>query len=46
VTVIDDEAVIIREIFARYLDGAGPGRIAQELNERGEVTVSGMPWQP
>jgi hypothetical protein len=46
VTVIEAEAVIVREIYARYLEGAGPGLIARELNERGEVTVSGVPWQP
>lgn len=46
VTIIEDEAVIIREIFARYRDGASPGQIAQELTERGKVTVSGKPWQP
>src|SRR5437868_4944208 len=46
VTVIDEEAAIIREVYARYLEGASPGLIARELNERGEVTVSGVPWQP
>ncbi len=46
VTIIDDEAVIIREIFARYLEGASPGQIAQGLTARGEVTGSGVPWQP
>ena len=46
VTVIDEEAVIIREIYALYLDGASPGLIARELNQRGRVTVSGVPWQP
>ncbi|MGH3686085.1 MAG: recombinase family protein [Pseudonocardiaceae bacterium] len=28
------------------MDGASPGDIARELNERGEVRVSGKPWQP
>jgi hypothetical protein len=46
VTVIDEEAVIIREIYARYLEGASPGLIAGELNQRGTVTVNGKPWQP
>jgi site-specific DNA recombinase len=46
VTIIDEEAVIIRAIYARYLDGASPGLIARELNDRREVTVSGVPWQP
>jgi hypothetical protein len=46
VTVIEPEAVIVREIYGRYLEGASPGVIARELNERGEVTVSGVAWQP
>jgi hypothetical protein len=46
VTVIEPDAVIVREIYARYLEGAGPGVIARELNERGAVTVSGVAWQP
>jgi site-specific DNA recombinase len=46
VTVIEGEAVIIREVYARCLEGASPGEIARELNQRGEVTVSGKPWQP
>ncbi|MGH3822589.1 MAG: recombinase family protein, partial [Pseudonocardiaceae bacterium] len=46
VTVIEAEAVIIREVYARCLEGASPGEIARELNDRGEVTVSGKPWQP
>src|SRR6185312_2395180 len=46
VTVLESEAVIVREIYSRYLEGAIPGVIARELNERGEVTVSGVGWQP
>jgi site-specific DNA recombinase len=46
VTIIEGEAVIVREVYARYLEGASPGLIARELTERGEVTVSGKPWQP
>jgi site-specific DNA recombinase len=46
VTIIEAEAVIIREVYARCLEGASSGQIARELNERGEVTVSGQPWQP
>jgi len=46
VTIIEGEAVIIRDIYARHLEGASPGLIARELTERGEVTVSGKPWQP
>jgi site-specific DNA recombinase len=46
VTILEPEAVIVREIYTRYLDGASPGLIARELNERGELTVSGVAWQP
>ncbi|HEX6402145.1 MAG TPA: recombinase family protein [Pseudonocardiaceae bacterium] len=46
VTIIEGEAVIVREIYARYLKGASPGVIARELNDRGELTVSGVSWQP
>ncbi len=46
VTIIEHEAVIVREVYAWYLEGASPGLIARELDERGEVTVSGKPWQP
>jgi site-specific DNA recombinase len=46
VTILEPEAVIVREIYTRYLDGASPGVIARELNERGELTVSGVGWQP
>jgi hypothetical protein len=35
VTVIEGEALIVREIYARYLEGASPGLIARELNDRG-----------
>ncbi|MGH3700440.1 MAG: recombinase family protein [Pseudonocardiaceae bacterium] len=44
--VIEPETVIIREVYARCLEGASLGLIARELNERGEVTVSGVLWQP
>jgi len=46
VTILESEALIVREVYARYLEGASPGVIARELNERGEVTVSGVAWQP
>jgi site-specific DNA recombinase len=46
VSIIEDEAAIIREIYARCLEGASPGEIARELNERGAVTGSGTLWQP
>jgi hypothetical protein len=46
VTIIEGEAVIVRGIYARYLEGASLGVIARELNDRGELTVSGVSWQP
>ncbi|MGH3798963.1 MAG: recombinase family protein [Pseudonocardiaceae bacterium] len=45
VTVVPEEARVVREIFGRYLDGAGFGKIAQELNTRGERTRNGKLWQ-
>ena len=42
--VIVEEAQIVREIFARYLDGDSPPQIAAELNERGIVTAQGRRW--
>ncbi len=45
-TVIEAEAVIIREVYARCLEGGSPGEIARELNERGVLTGSGKAWQP
>jgi len=39
--IVDSEAEIVREIFARYLDGDSPRQIAAELNERGIVTAKG-----
>ncbi len=45
VTIIEDEARIVREIYARYLDGASYDRIAAELTERGERTASGGRWE-
>jgi site-specific DNA recombinase len=46
VTIIEHEAVIVREVYVRYLEGASPGLTARDLSERWEVTVSGKPWQP
>jgi hypothetical protein len=44
--IIEHEAAIVREIFARHLDGVSPRQIAQELAERGVVTAGGNAWQP
>ncbi len=40
-TVIEDEAEVIRDIFAAYLDGSSPREIAAVLVERGFKTVHG-----
>lgn len=40
-TVIEDEAQIIREIFTRYLDGMSPRDIAALLSDRGFTTMLG-----
>ena len=45
-TVIEAEAQVVREVFARYLDGVTPGEIAGELNERGQRAAGGGLWQP
>jgi hypothetical protein len=44
--IIEEEAQIVREIFARYLDGDSPPQIATGLNERGIVTAQGCRWRP
>jgi hypothetical protein len=46
VTIIEEEATIVREIFAQYLDGVSPRQITQALATRGEVTTLGNLWQP
>jgi site-specific DNA recombinase len=42
--IIEEEASVVREIFARYLEGDTPGQIARGLNERGIVTAQGLRW--
>ncbi|MET7933806.1 recombinase family protein [Streptomyces sp. NPDC005322] len=42
--IVPEEAVIVREIFTRYLDGVSPVRLAKELYERGEKTAEGRSW--
>jgi site-specific DNA recombinase len=44
VTVIEHEAAIVREVFARYLDGASHHQIAEDLVGRGERTATGKAW--
>lgn len=42
---IPDEAVIVREIFDRFLDGEGCYHIARWLNSQGVTTHRGNAWQ-
>ncbi|GAA1904219.1 recombinase family protein [Streptantibioticus ferralitis] len=44
--VIPEEAEIVREIFAGYLDGKTPQKLARELNERKVPTALGKEWNP
>lgn len=44
VTVVPDEAVVIREAFARYYGGASYYSIVADLNKRGIPTVKGNTW--
>jgi site-specific DNA recombinase len=46
VTVIDDEADVIRNCAARVIAGESIYGITKGLNERGVPTVSGSPWRP
>ena len=39
--IVPEEAAIIRFIFDRYIEGAGAGTIAKELNDAGLVTAGG-----
>ncbi len=39
------EAAVIRQIFHLYLNGFGLRRISQKLNENGEITRQGCPWE-
>ena len=44
--IVPDEAVIVQEIFSRYLDGASMEQIADGLNSRGLTTKgSGSPYR-
>ncbi|MGH4010895.1 MAG: recombinase family protein [Pseudonocardiaceae bacterium] len=44
--IVEEEAEVVREIFARYLDGDSPRQIAGGLNERGVPTAEGCRWLP
>lgn len=43
-TVVEHEAAIVREIFARYRDGATVRDLAADLNARDERTAQGNTW--
>lgn len=43
-TVVESEAVIVREMYAMFLSGITANRIATILNRRGVVTSTGGPW--
>ncbi|MFF2364482.1 recombinase family protein [Streptomyces sp. NPDC058122] len=42
--IITAEAVIVREVFTRYLEGETPTALARDLNERSERTALGREW--
>ncbi len=44
VTIVDDEAAVIREAARRVLAGEAVRAVAADLNERGIVTVTGKTW--
>ena len=43
-TVIEDEAQVVRRIFAMYADGASPRAIASKLNVEAVPGPAGRPW--
>jgi site-specific DNA recombinase len=43
--IVEEEARVVREVFARYLDGDTPPQIAADLNERGVPTSQGCRWR-
>lgn len=43
-TVVEDEAEIVREIFDRFLKGDGAAPMAHDLNRRGIKTANGKAW--
>src|ERR1700739_4316822 len=42
--IVEDEAAIVREIFARYIAGETPRAIANDLNKRGVRPARGRSW--
>lgn len=45
ITVVPEEAEIVRYMARRYLDGASTGTIAAEVNAMGSRTIRGYPWR-
>jgi len=43
-SIVELEAAVIRDMVARYLDGASPLAIAVALNEQGHRTATGRLW--
>lgn len=43
-TVRESEAIVVREICSRLIDGESPTSIAMDLNKRGFKTVQGKNW--
>ena len=42
--IVEDEAAVVREIYAMYLSGMGTIAISNVLNDRGLKTSRGNPW--
>ncbi len=43
-TIIEDEAAVVREVFARFAAGAGLHTLTRWLNENGVLNTRGKPW--
>ncbi|WP_327655890.1 recombinase family protein [Streptomyces sp. NBC_00483] len=43
-TIVEEEAEVVREVFDRYLKGEGAAPIAKDLHHRGVPTASGKVW--
>jgi site-specific DNA recombinase len=42
--IVEDEAAVVRRIYADYLNGVTDGRLARRLNDSGFRTRQGGPW--
>nr|WSX81968.1 recombinase family protein [Streptomyces sp. NBC_00899] len=43
-TIVEDEAEVVREVFDRYLKGEGAAPLAKDLHRRGIRTAGGKAW--